>query len=420
MSPGSVPRGGGVVLEGRYRVDGVLARGGMSTVHRGMDLRLDRPVAVKVMDPALADDPAFVRRFEREARAAARLAHPGIVAVHDQGRDRDGTVFLVLELVEGGTLRDVLRQHGRLRPETALTVVEQVVTALGVAHAHGLVHRDVKPENVLVATDGAVKVADFGLVAALRGRGADGSAGPDDPSGFVLGTVAYLAPEQLRDGVSDERSDLYSAGVVLYELLTGVPPHGGVDDGAGAADAAAVARRHVRVDVPPPSERVAGVPPALDRLVLAATRRDPDRRPRSTGSFLVAARAARAEARLPFSPVPVPAPRQATAAGARTTAGRPGGTTRVAPRTGTRRIDLDDLDDLRDDLHDDDLDAVDDRPPARAARRRPASDDLDDRIERLERRRARTRSRRWFAAWTLAVSAATVAAGMVGWAAGLP
>src|SRR3954470_15450442 len=135
----------GTVLEGRYRVDGMLARGGMSVVYRGCDLRLERPVAVKVLDRTLAEDPAFVRRFEREARAAARLAHPGIVAVHDQGRDADGTTFLILELVEGGTLRDVLREHRRLPSAMALTVVEQVVTALRVAHRRGLVHQDVKP-----------------------------------------------------------------------------------------------------------------------------------------------------------------------------------------------------------------------------------------------------------------------------------
>src|SRR3954454_14963176 len=185
----------GTVLEGRYRVDGMLARGGMSVVYRGCDLRLERPVAIKILDQALAADPAFVRRFEREARAAARLAHPGVVAVHDQGRDADGTVFLVLELVEGGTLRDVLREHGRLHPATALTVVEQVVTALQVAHDRGLVHRDVKPENVLVGTDGSVKVADFGLVAAAweTGDGADDSGDPERSGEMVLGTVAYLA-----------------------------------------------------------------------------------------------------------------------------------------------------------------------------------------------------------------------------------
>ena len=448
---GRRPRG--TVLEGRYRMEGVLARGGMSTVHRGMDLRLRRPVAIKVMTPELARDPAFVRRFEREARAAARLAHPGIVAVHDQGHDADGTVFLVLELVEGGTLRDVLRREGRLRPATALTVVEQIVTALRVAHTRGLVHRDVKPENVLVGDDGSVKVADFGLVGAAR-PGAPGE-DPDDPaddgpgSRMLLGTAAYLAPEQVARGHSDERTDLYSAGIVLYELLTGVPPH----TGGTALD---VARRHVHADVPPPSLRVAGVPAELDRLVLALTDRDPARRPRSAGAVLAAARAVHDDAGLPFSPVTPPGHRadtapDATPGGANGTfdasrrpnvpfapAGGSAGSTVPPPRgapTGTRRLDVDDpeLDPLDDDpagdptgddlldgpFDEDDLDggAALDVPRSRRTR---DTDDVDDRIERLARRRARTRSRRWFAVWTVLVAGATVAAGSLGWALGLP
>ncbi len=414
MSSDAPRRARRTVLEGRYRVDGVLARGGMSTVHHGMDLRLDRPVAIKVMDPALADDPAFVRRFEREARAAARLAHPGIVAVHDQGCDADGTVFLVLELVEGGTLRDVLREHGRLRPAAALTVVEQIVTALGVAHARGLVHRDVKPENVLVpAAGGAVKVADFGLVGALHeGRVHEGT---DD--GPLLGTVAYLAPEQITDSHVDERTDLYSVGVVLFELLTGTPPHTG-------PDAAAVAYRHAEADVPPPSSRAPGVPPALDRLVVAATRRSPDRRPPSTAVFLALARDARLDADLPYAPVPRPPMRAAVPPP------RP-------PLTGTRRIDLDDVPADTRRLTDDGDEAgtgtgsadgpahgdgghdpVPELLPGRVRSR--TADDVDDRIGRLERKRARTRSRRWFAVWLALVTVATVAAGLAGWALGVP
>ncbi|WP_433781769.1 protein kinase domain-containing protein [Actinomycetospora sp. CA-101289] len=406
----------GTVLEGRYRVDGLLARGGMSVVYRGSDLRLDRPVAIKVLDRTLARDPAFVRRFEREARAAARLAHPGVVAVHDQGRDPDGTVFLVLELVEGGTLRDVLRDEGRLHPATALTVAEQVVTALQVAHDRGLVHRDVKPENVLVGSDGSVKVADFGLVAAAWET--DGADDLESSGEMVLGTVAYLAPEQVTEGRADARSDLYAAGIVLFELLTGAPPHGG-------DDAVTIARRHVHHDVPPPSSLVGGVPRALDRLVLAATRRDPEERLADARAFLAAARGVRIDADLPFHPVPPPRRRAATGAS--------------QPLRGTRLLDLDtgpgdrpprggaawdEDDDLDDRWDDDDWDAdpdeEDDEVPA--GRRSPDApvDDVDVAIESIERRRARARSRRLLSAWLVLISVATVAAGAAGWGLGLP
>ncbi|GLZ47394.1 hypothetical protein Acsp06_35790 [Actinomycetospora sp. NBRC 106375] len=411
----------GTVLEGRYRVDGVIARGGMSVVHRGSDLRLDRPVAIKVLDRELAADPAFVRRFEREARAAARLAHPGIVAVHDQGRDDDGTVFLVLELVEGGTLRDVLREQGRLHPAAALTVVEQVVTALQVAHDRGLVHRDVKPENVLVGSDGAVKVADFGLVAAAWEAGAE-PGDPEESGELVLGTVAYLAPEQVTDGRADERSDLYATGVVLFELLTGVPPHGG-------DDAVEVARRHVHVDVPPPSGLAGGIPKALDRLVAAATRRDPDTRLADAEAFLAAARGVRMDADLPFLTVPPPRRRR--------------GANGSRPLRGTRLLDLepeapapprgrrppvveDDGDDWDDEPWvdgevDEPDDVVDDAPSTRR-RRGPDDpvDDIDVAIEQIERRRARSRSRRLLAAWLLLEAIATIAAGAAGWGLGFP
>ncbi|MDF2976819.1 MAG: hypothetical protein K0S40_1547 [Actinomycetospora sp.] len=406
----------GTVLEGRYRVDGLLARGGMSMVYRGSDLRLDRPVAIKVLDRTLARDPAFVRRFEREARAAARLAHPGVVAVHDQGRDPDGTVFLVLELVEGGTLRDVLRDEGRLHPATALTVAEQVVTALQVAHDRGLVHRDVKPENVLVGTDGSVKVADFGLVAA-----AWETDGADDPEGggeMVLGTVAYLAPEQVTEGRADARSDLYGAGIVLFELLTGTPPHGG-------DDAVEVARRHVHHDVPPPSALVGGIPRALDRLVLAATRRDPEERLADARAFLAAARGVRIDADLPFHPVPPPRRRAGSGES------RPLRGTRLldldtgpgdpSPRAGSRWDDEQDGDDLEDRYDDERYDG-EDGEAVPAGRRSPDApvDDVDVAIESIARRRARARSRRLLSAWLLLIGVATVAAGAAGWGLGLP
>src|SRR3954449_7662081 len=205
------------MLDGRYAVEARLAHGGMSTVYVATDVRLERRVAVKVMHAGLAEDPDFVAPFNREARAAARLSHPNAVAVYDQGQD-GGHVFLVMEYVDGATLRDVLRQRGRLSPGEALAVMDHVLAALGAAHAAGLVHRDIKPENVLVTADGRVKVADFGLARAIAGT----TVTTDDS--VLMGTAAYLAPEQFEHGTADERSDVYSAGVLLFELLTGSTP----------------------------------------------------------------------------------------------------------------------------------------------------------------------------------------------------
>ncbi|MGI8697165.1 MAG: protein kinase domain-containing protein [Mycobacteriales bacterium] len=263
----------GSVLDGRYRVESVLAHGGMSTVYTGTDLRLDRTVAVKVMSPALARDPAFVQRFVQEARTAARLSHVNVVSVHDQGED-GGCVFLVMELVRGRTLRDLLREHGRLSPELAVAICEPLLAALSAAHRAGLVHRDVKPENVLLSDEGVVKVADFGLARAVAEAEA-----VTTHSTVVMGTIAYVAPEQVSRGATDARTDVYSAGIVLYEMLTGVPPYGG-------GDPVSVAYQHVHADVPPPGRRVAGLPPQLDGLVIRATRRDPRARPHHAGALL--------------------------------------------------------------------------------------------------------------------------------------
>ena len=267
------------LLDARYAVHHRLARGGMASVYLATDTRLDRRVAVKIMHPGLADDPEFVARFNREARAAAGLNHPDIVAVYDQGTD-DGHPFLVMEYVPGATLRLVLRERGRLSPAEALAVMDHVLAALAAAHAAGLVHRDVKPENVLVTPDGRVKVADFGLARAASGITVTSSTGP------LIGTAAYLAPEQVRDGSSDARSDVYAAGVMLFELLTGAPPFTG-------DSAVSVAYRHVNEDVPEPSTRAGGIPGELDALVLAATARDPFDRPadaRALHASLVAIR----------------------------------------------------------------------------------------------------------------------------------
>lgn len=281
----------GVVLDGRYRVDAVLARGGMSTVYYGTDLRLDRTVAIKVMSQELARDPNFVERFGREARAAAGLAHANVVAVFDQGSD-EGHTFIVMELVRGHTLRALLRRRGALDPALALTIIESVLGALAAAHRAGLVHRDIKPENVLLAQDGTVKVADFGLVRAVA------QATTTSLTGSVLGTVAYVAPESVTRGTTDPRTDVYSAGILLHELLTGAPPYAG-------DTAISVAYRHVHDDVPPPSRAVPGLPEKLDALVLHATRREPGARPVDAGAFLAEVRGVRQDLGLAVVPVPL-------------------------------------------------------------------------------------------------------------------
>ncbi|MDX6286726.1 MAG: eukaryotic-like serine/threonine-protein kinase [Frankiales bacterium] len=269
----------GRLLDGRYRVEALIARGGMATVYTALDTRLDRIVALKVMHPQFAHDDDFVARFNREAKAAARLSHPNVVSVYDQGED-DGSIFLAMEYVQGRTLRDLLRERGRLTPAQALSILEPVVSALRAAHAAGLVHRDIKPENVLLADDGRIKVADFGLARALAVS--DTSA----TTGVLIGTVAYLAPEQVERNVADERSDIYAVGTLLYEMLVGTPPYDG-------ATAWAVATRHVQEDVPLPSETIADMPAELDEIVHTATRRDPEQRFADASALLEAIRGAR-------------------------------------------------------------------------------------------------------------------------------
>jgi beta-lactam-binding protein with PASTA domain/tRNA A-37 threonylcarbamoyl transferase component Bud32 len=255
----------GRLLDGRYRVEAPIAHGGMASVYTALDTRLDRIVALKVMHSALARDEGFVARFNREAKAAARLTHPNVVAVYDQGED-GGSVFLTMEYVEGRTLRDLMRERGRLTPAQALSILEPVVSALSAAHGAGLVHRDVKPENVLLADDGRIKVADFGLARAVA------AADHTHTTNVLIGTVAYLAPEQVERGIADARSDVYAAGVMLYEMLVGKPPYDG-------ETAWAVASRHVHEDVPAPSTVVGTLPKEVDDLVVRATSRDAADRP---------------------------------------------------------------------------------------------------------------------------------------------
>ncbi|MFJ6717266.1 Stk1 family PASTA domain-containing Ser/Thr kinase [Streptomyces sp. NPDC091259] len=260
----------GQTLDGRYRIDARIAAGGMATVYRALDTRLDRVLALKVMHPALAADAAFVDRFIREAKSVARLAHPNVVAVFDQGTDGPYT-YLAMEYVSGCTLRDVLRRRGALQPRAALDILEPVLAALGAAHRAGFVHRDMKPENVLIGDDGRVKVADFGLV-----RSVDTVT---STTGSVLGTVSYLAPEQIESGVTDTRVDVYACGVVFYEMLTGAKPHTG-------GTPAQVLYQHLNEDVPPPSAAVPGLPAGMDGLVAHATARDPRLRPADAVALL--------------------------------------------------------------------------------------------------------------------------------------
>ena len=261
----------GRLVDGRYLVHDRIASGGMATVYLSTDTRLERPVALKVMHAHLAADASFVARFTREARSAARLSHPGVVSVYDQGAG-DGTVYLAMEYIPGRTLRDLVAAAAPLTLGDALDLIEEVLDGLAAAHDAGLVHRDVKPENVLVGDDGRLRVADFGLARAATT--ATGGA-----TSTLIGTVGYLAPELVLDGASDERADVYAAGVVLYELLTGRAPF------AGGAPAQ-VAYRHVSQDLPLVSRVRPGVPEGVDALVASATDREPDRRPRDAGVML--------------------------------------------------------------------------------------------------------------------------------------
>ncbi|MFI1680265.1 Stk1 family PASTA domain-containing Ser/Thr kinase [Streptomyces sp. NPDC020607] len=268
----------GQLLDSRYRIDGRIAVGGMATVYRAVDTRLDRELALKVMHPTLAADASFVDRFIREAKSVARLSHPNVVGVFDQGTD-GSYVYLAMEYIAGCTLRDVLRERGALQPRAALDILEPVLAALGAAHRAGFVHRDMKPENVLIGDDGRVKVADFGLVRAVDTV--------TNTTGTVLGTVSYLAPEQIEHGTADTRVDVYACGVVLYEMLTGAKPHSGDSP-------AQVLYQHLNEDVPPPSAAVPGLAFALDELVASATARHPDVRPYDAVALLAQAREARA------------------------------------------------------------------------------------------------------------------------------
>jgi serine/threonine protein kinase/beta-lactam-binding protein with PASTA domain len=268
----------GRLLDGRYAVTARIAHGGMATVYRAVDTRLDREVALKVMHAELARDDDFVRRFIGEAKSVARLSHQNVVAVFDQGADGP-FLYLAMEYVPGRTLKEMLRDHGRLLPAVALEIMTGVLDGLAAAHASGIVHRDVKPENVLLTADGRVKVADFGLARAHAAAG-------HTRTGLLIGTVAYVPPEQVTGESTGPRGDVYSAGVMLFEMLTGQLPFKGDTP-------LSVAYQHVNHDVPAPSALVPDIPMAVDQLVLAATSRDPVRRPADAAEFLRAVRRVR-------------------------------------------------------------------------------------------------------------------------------
>jgi eukaryotic-like serine/threonine-protein kinase len=263
----------GQLLDGRYLVESQLARGGMATVYLGRDVRLDRAVALKIAHPELASDPEFSSRFIGEARSVAKLSSGSVVAVFDQGSTGDIN-YIAMEYVPGPTLRELLNARGRLSPREALDVTEGVLTGLAAAHAAGIIHRDVKPENVLLGSGNVVKVADFGLARAAAGM-------RNTKTGLLIGTAAYLAPEQVSAGSSDERTDVYAVGVMLFEMLTGAQPHTGETP-------LAVAYKHVNAVVPAPSSLVADLPAALDALVALGTSRDPDLRPADARAYLQA------------------------------------------------------------------------------------------------------------------------------------
>ena len=262
----------GKVLEERYRVDELIARGGMATVYRGTDLRLGRTVALKVLGGVLANDPDFVERFTQEARATAALTHPNVVAVHDQGISA-GFPFLVMEFVQGRTIREVMAQSGPFTSAHALEIISSVLAGLGSAHDAGFVHRDIKPENVLITNDGHIKVTDFGLARVISDTPVSDSTGA-----VLLGTMAYLSPEQVQQLAVDQRSDVYSCGILLYEMVTGLVPFTG-------SSPLEVAYQHVNSNVYAPSSVQPDVPPAVDHLVLAATRKLPLERIQSAREF---------------------------------------------------------------------------------------------------------------------------------------
>lgn len=379
----------GALLDGRYRVEARIATGGMSTVYRGLDVRLDRPVALKVMDARYAADREFLTRFQREARAIARLKSPGLVAIYDQGNDTTHP-FLVMELVTGGTLRELLRERGPMPPHAVVAVLRPVLSGLGVAHRAGLVHRDVKPENVLISVDGEVKLADFGLVRATTEAGITSTS-------VILGTAAYLSPEQVLGEETGPPSDVYAVGIMAFELLTGTTPFKG-------DSAIVIAHQHLDRDVPPPGSLIDGVPPEFDDFIARATAREPEDRFSDAGAMGAELDAIAEELDLPQFQVPAP---QNSAR--QTPNGRP-----PVPRA-TRQLTLGPREVPTPAADDDEASARGTGPRAEDAYspRQFAGIDID------EFAFTRQRSRRVLAFWILAVLVLTGLVATAGWSLGM-
>ena len=266
----------GELIDGRYQLLRQVANGGMASIYEAIDTRLDRKVAVKIMHPHLAQDEAFVSRFIKEAKAAAALSHPNIVAVQDQGWNQSGVpaVFLVMELIEGHTLREYLNERGRFEIKDAINYLTPILSALAAAHALGIVHRDIKPENILISKEGRIKIADFGLA-----KGELIGSTMTAESSVILGSVSYLSPEQVQRGVADSRSDVYAAGIVAYEMLTGEKPF-------SADSPIQIAYMHVNEEIPHLRSKRKEIPQALADLIASSTAKNPDNRPRTAGEFL--------------------------------------------------------------------------------------------------------------------------------------
>ena len=266
----------GELIDNRYLLKRQIASGGMATIYAGIDTRLDRPVAVKVMHAHLANDEAFVSRFIKEAKATAALSHPNIVSIQDQGWNEGGppAVFLVMELVEGSTLRDFLNENGPLSVEQTIQFITPVLSALAAAHLIGIIHRDVKPENILISKDGRIKVADFGLARTMTMVQTMTAA-----SSVVLGSVSYLSPEQVQRGIADARSDVYAIGIVLFEMLLGKKPY----DGETPIQ---IAYRHVNDRIPNVKEFKSDIPEMIADLIFQATAPNPDQRPKDAEQLL--------------------------------------------------------------------------------------------------------------------------------------
>lgn len=266
----------GELIDGRYQLLRQVANGGMATIYEAIDTRLDRKVAVKIMHAHLAQDEAFVSRFIREAKAAAALTHPNIVAVQDQGWNQNGVpaVFLVMEFIEGYTLREYLNERGRFEVKDAINYLTPILSALAAAHVLGIVHRDIKPENILISKDGRIKIADFGLA-----RGELIGTTMTAESSVILGSVSYLSPEQVQRGIADSRSDVYAAGIVAYEMFTGEKPFNG-------GSPIQIAYMHVNEEIPKLRSKRKEIPQGLDDLIASATAKNPDDRPRTASEFL--------------------------------------------------------------------------------------------------------------------------------------